>query len=46
MLMLRFDMRTPASGALIGELYAAAIEMAAWAESRGGVQVGRHHGRF
>lgn len=45
MLTLRFDMRAPASGAPIGELYGAAIEMSAWAESRGGVQVvlSEHH---
>jgi alkanesulfonate monooxygenase SsuD/methylene tetrahydromethanopterin reductase-like flavin-dependent oxidoreductase (luciferase family) len=45
MLTLRFDMRAPGSVAPITELYAAAIEMAAWAESRGGVQVvlSEHH---
>ena len=45
MLTLRFDMRAPVGGAPIRELYAAAIEMAAWAESRGGVQVvlSEHH---
>ena len=45
MLTLRFDMRAPASGAPVRELYAAAIAMAAWAESRGGVQVvlSEHH---
>jgi alkanesulfonate monooxygenase SsuD/methylene tetrahydromethanopterin reductase-like flavin-dependent oxidoreductase (luciferase family) len=32
---LRFDMRAPASGASTPELYRAAIEMAAWAETRG-----------
>jgi alkanesulfonate monooxygenase SsuD/methylene tetrahydromethanopterin reductase-like flavin-dependent oxidoreductase (luciferase family) len=34
-LTLRFDMRAPSWGAPIEDLYAAAIEMAAWAESRG-----------
>ncbi len=45
MLTLRFDMRAPGSGAPVSDLYAAAIEMAAWAESRGGVQVvlSEHH---
>jgi hypothetical protein len=31
---LRFDMRAPACGAPIGDLYTAAIEMCAWAEDR------------
>ena len=35
MYIMRFDMRAPATGAPAGELYAAALEMAAWAESRG-----------
>jgi alkanesulfonate monooxygenase SsuD/methylene tetrahydromethanopterin reductase-like flavin-dependent oxidoreductase (luciferase family) len=33
--MMRFDMRAPTTGAPADELYAAALEMAAWAESRG-----------
>ena len=32
---MRFDLRAPASGAPAPELYAAALEMAAWAETRG-----------
>jgi alkanesulfonate monooxygenase SsuD/methylene tetrahydromethanopterin reductase-like flavin-dependent oxidoreductase (luciferase family) len=32
---MRFDMRAPTTGAPARELYAAALEMAAWAESRG-----------
>ena len=35
MFTLRFDMRAPDWGAPIEDLYAAAIEMAAWAEDRG-----------
>ena len=35
MFTLRFDMRAPASGAPIQDLYRAALEMSAWAESRG-----------
>jgi len=35
--MMRFDMRAPATGAPAPELYKAAIEMAAWGESRGAV---------
>jgi alkanesulfonate monooxygenase SsuD/methylene tetrahydromethanopterin reductase-like flavin-dependent oxidoreductase (luciferase family) len=35
MFMMRFDMRAPATGAPAKELYAAALDMAAWAESRG-----------
>jgi alkanesulfonate monooxygenase SsuD/methylene tetrahydromethanopterin reductase-like flavin-dependent oxidoreductase (luciferase family) len=34
---LRFDMRAPSIGAPPTELYAAAVEMAAWSETRGGV---------
>src|SRR5262249_6114133 len=43
--MLRFDMRAPAGGAPISELYDAAIEMAAWGESHGAlaVVVSEHH---
>jgi alkanesulfonate monooxygenase SsuD/methylene tetrahydromethanopterin reductase-like flavin-dependent oxidoreductase (luciferase family) len=37
MFMMRFDMRAPAFGAPTGELYAAALEMASFAESRGAV---------
>ena len=35
MYSLRFDMRAPSNGAPAAELYAAALEMCAWAESRG-----------
>jgi alkanesulfonate monooxygenase SsuD/methylene tetrahydromethanopterin reductase-like flavin-dependent oxidoreductase (luciferase family) len=44
--MLRFDMRAPVDGpAAIGDLYAAAIEMSAWAEQHGclSVAVSEHH---
>jgi alkanesulfonate monooxygenase SsuD/methylene tetrahydromethanopterin reductase-like flavin-dependent oxidoreductase (luciferase family) len=43
---LRFDMRAPPSGAPTTELYHAAIEMCAWAESRGAVVavLSEHHG--
>lgn len=46
MFILRFDMRAPESGAPIGELYQAALEMAQWAEGRGLAQiaVSEHHG--
>lgn len=45
-LILRFDMRAPAIGAPTPELYAAAIEMCAWAECRGAILVvlSEHHG--
>jgi alkanesulfonate monooxygenase SsuD/methylene tetrahydromethanopterin reductase-like flavin-dependent oxidoreductase (luciferase family) len=45
MLTLRFDMRAPASGAPKSELYAAAIEMCSWAETRGAISVvlSEHH---
>ncbi|HEX4016862.1 MAG TPA: LLM class flavin-dependent oxidoreductase [Frankiaceae bacterium] len=45
MFTLRFDMRAPASGAPAPELYAAALEMAAWSQSRGCVTaiVCEHH---
>lgn len=33
--MMRFDLRAPASGAPRADLYAAALDMAAWSESRG-----------
>ena len=35
MFMMRFDMRAPDFGASTGDLYAAALEMASYAESRG-----------
>jgi alkanesulfonate monooxygenase SsuD/methylene tetrahydromethanopterin reductase-like flavin-dependent oxidoreductase (luciferase family) len=43
---LRYDMRAPAFGAPIGELYAAAIEQSAWAEEHGFevIHVAEHHG--
>ena len=46
MITLRFDMRSPDHGAPTPELYAAAIEMCAWAESRGAVVavLSEHHG--
>jgi alkanesulfonate monooxygenase SsuD/methylene tetrahydromethanopterin reductase-like flavin-dependent oxidoreductase (luciferase family) len=42
---LRFDMRAPASGAPIAELYATALDMAEWAERNGCLQllVSEHH---
>jgi alkanesulfonate monooxygenase SsuD/methylene tetrahydromethanopterin reductase-like flavin-dependent oxidoreductase (luciferase family) len=42
---LRFDMRAPQPGASTADLYAAAIEMAAWSETRGcaTVVVCEHH---
>lgn len=45
-LILRFDMRAPATGAPTLDLYAAAVEMCAWAESRGGALavLSEHHG--
>lgn len=45
MFTLRFDMRAPTWGAPIEDLYAAAIEMGAWAESRGAVVavLSEHH---
>lgn len=45
MFLMRFDMRAPGFGAPTGELYAAALEMAAFAESRGAVTaaVCEHH---
>ena len=45
MFTLRFDMRAPDWGARIEDLYAAAIEMAAWAEGRGAVVtvLSEHH---
>ena len=46
MFTLRFDMRAPSIGASPTELYAAAIEMSAWAETRGCVAavLCEHHG--
>lgn len=46
MFTLRFDMRAPTWAAPIEDLYAAAVEMAAWAESRGAVLavLSEHHG--
>ncbi len=45
MFTLRFDMRAPHWGAPIEDLYAAAIEMAAWSEGRGAVitVLSEHH---
>ncbi len=45
MFMMRFDMRAPEFGASTSELYAAAIEMASFAESRGALAaaVCEHH---
>lgn len=45
MFLMRFDMRAPSTGAPPTELYAAALEMAAWAESRRclGTVVCEHH---
>lgn len=46
MFTLRFDMRAPASGAPAAELYGAAIDMCAWAETRGALMavLSEHHG--
>jgi alkanesulfonate monooxygenase SsuD/methylene tetrahydromethanopterin reductase-like flavin-dependent oxidoreductase (luciferase family) len=43
---IRFDMRAPSWGAPTSELYAAAIDMCAWAETRGAVVavLSEHHG--
>jgi alkanesulfonate monooxygenase SsuD/methylene tetrahydromethanopterin reductase-like flavin-dependent oxidoreductase (luciferase family) len=45
MITLRFDMRAPTFGAPRTDLYAAAIEMCAWAETRGAVVavLSEHH---
>jgi len=45
MFTMRFDMRAPSTGASASELYAAALEMATWSESRGAVAVivSEHH---
>jgi alkanesulfonate monooxygenase SsuD/methylene tetrahydromethanopterin reductase-like flavin-dependent oxidoreductase (luciferase family) len=46
MFTLRFDMRSPAGGAPSADLYATALDMASWAESRGALAaiVSEHHG--
>lgn len=46
MFTLRFDMRAPGWGAPPTDLYAAAIDMCAWAETRGAVMsvLSEHHG--
>jgi alkanesulfonate monooxygenase SsuD/methylene tetrahydromethanopterin reductase-like flavin-dependent oxidoreductase (luciferase family) len=46
MFLMRFDMRAPGWGAPAPELYAAALDMAEWAESRGALAavVCEHHG--
>ncbi len=46
MLTLRFDMRAPATGAPVAELYAAALGMAEWGERHGSLttMVSEHHG--
>jgi alkanesulfonate monooxygenase SsuD/methylene tetrahydromethanopterin reductase-like flavin-dependent oxidoreductase (luciferase family) len=45
MFLMRFDMRAPSFGASTTELYAAALEMASWSESRGALMavVCEHH---
>lgn len=45
MFTLRFDMQAPPTGAAAGELYAAALEMAEWADSHGAfmVALSEHH---
>ena len=42
---MRFDMRAPSIGASTSELYATALDMAVWAETRGGLVaiVSEHH---
>ncbi len=46
MFTLRFDMRTPAGGTAVEDMYAAALEMASWCEDRGVLMVvlSEHHG--
>jgi alkanesulfonate monooxygenase SsuD/methylene tetrahydromethanopterin reductase-like flavin-dependent oxidoreductase (luciferase family) len=46
MFTLRFDMRAPAGAAAATDLYAAAIDMCSWAETRGAVVavLSEHHG--
>jgi alkanesulfonate monooxygenase SsuD/methylene tetrahydromethanopterin reductase-like flavin-dependent oxidoreductase (luciferase family) len=43
---VHFDLRAPSFGAPIGELYAAALDMAAWADEHGAMAVvlSEHHG--
>src|SRR4051812_20174952 len=43
--MMRFDMRAPEGGAATDELYAAALDMAAWGEEHGAVAavLSEHH---
>jgi alkanesulfonate monooxygenase SsuD/methylene tetrahydromethanopterin reductase-like flavin-dependent oxidoreductase (luciferase family) len=45
MFTMRFDLRSPSTGAPASELYAAALDMANWAETRGGLAtiVCEHH---
>jgi len=45
MFLMRFDMRAPSTGAPAAALYAAALDMASWADSRGclSVVVSEHH---
>jgi alkanesulfonate monooxygenase SsuD/methylene tetrahydromethanopterin reductase-like flavin-dependent oxidoreductase (luciferase family) len=45
MFTLRLDMRAPEGGAPVADLYAAAIDMCAWAETRGAVMavLSEHH---
>src|ERR1700733_4655196 len=45
MFTLRFDMRAPVGGANPADLYQAALEMASWSETRGGMSamVCEHH---
>ena len=42
---MRFDLRAPAFGAPVADLYAAALEMSAWGEEKGftAVVVSEHH---
>ncbi|BCO37215.1 LLM class flavin-dependent oxidoreductase [Mycobacterium heckeshornense] len=46
MFTLRFDMRAPEKGVEATDLYAAALEMCAWAENRGAIAavLSEHHG--
>jgi alkanesulfonate monooxygenase SsuD/methylene tetrahydromethanopterin reductase-like flavin-dependent oxidoreductase (luciferase family) len=46
MFTLRFDMRAPAGGASVTDLYAAAVDMCSWAETRGAIMavLSEHHG--
>ena len=47
MFTMRSDIRAPSTGAPVSELYAAALEMTSWAESRGAVAAiaCEHHGQ-